>query len=152
VTVMSEPDFENWLTGGGSEGTMVQQGERLFQQLGCSTCHLLDSQGRCPIMRNVYGSHVQLQNGSTVVADDAYIRESILNPNAKIVAGFHPDVMPTFQGQISEEGLLQLIVYIKSLAVTGPAGATQPGAGGTAPAGSTTKPAAKRTQPTGGKK
>jgi cytochrome c oxidase subunit II len=152
VTVMSEPDFENWLTGGGSEGTMVQQGERLLQQLGCSTCHLLDSQGRCPIMRNVYGSHVQLQNGTTVVADDAYIRESILNPNAKIVAGFHPDVMPTFQGQISEEGLLQLIVYIKSLAVTGPAGATQPGAVGTAPAGSTTKPAAKRTQPTGGKK
>ena len=151
VTVMSEPDYENWLTGGGSEGTMVQQGERLFQQLGCSTCHLLDQQGRCPIMRGVYGSHVLLRDGKTVVADDAYIRESILNPNAKIVSGFKPDVMPTFQGQISEEGLLQLIVYIKSLAITGAAG-TQPGSAGAAPGAGATRPAAKRSQSTGGKK
>src|SRR5260370_36086477 len=96
---------------------MVQQGERLFQQLGCSTCHLLDQQGRCPIMRGVYGSHVRLQDGRTVLADDAYVRESILNPNAKIVSGFHKDVMPTFQGQVTEENLLQLIEYVKSLAV-----------------------------------
>ena len=98
-------------------------------------------------MRGVYGSHVQLQDGKTVVADDAYIRESILNPNAKIVAGFKPDVMPTFQGQISEEGLLQLIVYIKSLAITGAPGSAQPGTPGAA-----AKPAGKRAQPTGGKK
>jgi cytochrome c oxidase subunit 2 len=97
--------------------------------MGCSTCHLLDQQGRCPILRGVYGSRVQLQGGGTVVADDAYIRESILNPNAKIVAGFRPDIMPTFQGQISEEGILQLIVYIKSLAITGAPGAPQGGAG-----------------------
>jgi cytochrome c oxidase subunit 2 len=84
---------------------------------------LLDQQGRCPILRGVYGSRVQLQDGTTVVADDAYIRESILNPNAKVVAGFRPDIMPSFQGQISEEGILQLIVYIKSLATTGTAGA-----------------------------
>ncbi len=69
-------------------------------------------------MRGVYGSRVQLNDGQTVLADDAYIRESILNPNAKIVAGYQSDVMPTFQGQISEEQLLQLIVYIKSLAIT----------------------------------
>ena len=71
--------------------------------MGCSTCHLLDQQGRCPILRGVYGSRVQLTDGRTVLADDAYIRESILNPNAKIVAGYKPDVMPSFQGQISEE-------------------------------------------------
>jgi cytochrome c oxidase subunit 2 len=126
VTVMTQPDYENWLSGGGTEGSMAQQGEKLFQTMGCSTCHLLDQQGRCPILRGVYGSRVQLQGGGTVVADDAYIRESILNPNAKIVAGFRPDIMPTFQGQISEEGILQLIVYIKSLAITGAPNAGQP--------------------------
>ena len=130
---------------------MAQQGERLFEQMGCSTCHLLDRQGRCPIMRGVYGSRVQLADGKTVVADDAYIRESILNPNAKVVSGFKPDVMPNFQGQISEEGILQLIVYIKSLAITGtpgaPAGA-QPGAA--EPAGAA-RPARRTTQSNGGK-
>ena len=116
---MTENDYENWLAGNGAEGTMAQQGERLFGQLGCATCHQLDQQGRCPILRGVYGSRVQLQNGQTVLADDAYIRESILNPNAKVVAGYHADVMPTFQGQITEEQLLQLIVYVKSLAIQG---------------------------------
>jgi cytochrome c oxidase subunit 2 len=117
VNVMTPTAFENWLAGGGGEGTMAAQGEKLFQQLGCSTCHLLDEQGRCPILRGVYGSQVLLDDGSTVVANDAYIRESILNPNAKIVSGFHKDVMPTFQGQVTEENLLQLIEYVKSLAV-----------------------------------
>jgi cytochrome c oxidase subunit 2 len=156
VTVMTPSDYENWLSGGGSGGSMAQQGERLFEQMGCSTCHLLDRQGRCPIMRGVYGSRVQLADGKTVLADDAYIRESILNPNAKIVSGFKPDVMPNFQGQISEEGILQLIVYIKSLAITGtpgaPAGA-QPGAaepGAAEPAGEA-RPARRTTQSNGGK-
>ena len=129
VDVMTEKDYENWVSGGGSEGSMAQQGEKLFQQYGCSSCHLLDQQGRCPIMRGVYGSRVLLEDGRTVLADDAYIRESILNPNAKIVAGFQRDIMPNFTGQISEEGLLQLIVYIKSLAIN-----KAPGAGGPAPA------------------
>jgi cytochrome c oxidase subunit 2 len=134
VTVMEPADYENWLSGGGAEGSMASQGEKMFQQLGCSTCHLLDQQGRCPIMRGVYGSKVLLDNGKTVIADESYIRESILNPNAKIVAGFHADVMPTFQGQVSEETVLQLIAYIKSLApkagntINGPAPAgTGPG-------------------------
>ncbi len=121
VTVMTENDYENWLAGNGSEGTMAQQGEKLFGQLGCATCHQLDQQGRGPILRGLYGSRVQLQNGQTVLADDAYVRESILNPNARLVAGYHTDVMPTFQGQITEEQLLQLIVYVKSLAIQGAA-------------------------------
>ena len=153
VNVMTETDYETWLAGSGTEGTMVQQGEHLFQQYGCSTCHLLDQQGRCPILRGVYGSRVQLQNGSTVVADEAYIRESILNPNAKIVAGYKPDVMPSFQGQISEERLLQLIVYIKSLATTStPAAAAPLRLGSPAvPVGGVPPPTA-RPQPNGGKK
>ena len=81
-----------------------------------------------------------MNDGKTVLADDAYIRESILNPNAKIVSGYKTDVVPAFQGQVSEEGLLQLMVYIKSLA-TRPPGALAPG----------TEPP-QRTQPIGGKK
>jgi cytochrome c oxidase subunit 2 len=81
-------------------------------------------------MRGVYGSRVQLTGGQTILADDAYIRESILNPNAKIVAGYRPDIMPTFQGQITEEQLLQLIVYVKSLAITNTPTAPPTGAAG----------------------
>jgi cytochrome c oxidase subunit 2 len=114
---MNETDYENWLATSGAEGSMASQGEKTFLQYGCSTCHLQDEQGRGPVLRGVYGSRVLLDDGRTVVADDAYIRESILDPNAKIVAGFHKDLMPTFKGQISEEGVLQLIVYLKSLAI-----------------------------------
>ena len=124
VTVMTESDYENWLSGGGIEGTMAQQGERLSEQFGCATCHQQDQQGRGPNLRGLYGSRVQLSDGRSVVADDAFIRESILNPNAKVVAGYRSDVMPAYQGQISEEQLLQLIVYIKSLATPGVPSAT----------------------------
>ena len=141
VTVMNPADYENWVSSGGISGSMAQQGERMFEQLGCSTCHLLDRQGRCPNLRGVYGSRVQLADGRTVVADDAYVRESILNPNAKIVQGYKPDVMPSFQGQVTEEQVLQLIVYVKSLAITGTPGATAAAPGG---AGRRT------TQPNGG--
>jgi len=135
VTVMSPIDYENWLAGGGTGGTMAQQGEQLFEQLGCSNCHLTDRQGRGPNLRGVFGSHVQLTDGRSVPVDDIFIRESILNPNAKIVEGYRPNVMPNFQGQVTEEQILQLIAYVKSLAITGtavapaapqPASTTQP--------------------------
>ncbi|HTS50030.1 MAG TPA: cytochrome c oxidase subunit II [Bryobacteraceae bacterium] len=119
VTVMNDSDYENWVASGGTEGSMAQQGERLFEQYGCSTCHQTEQQGRGPNLRGLYGSRVQLSDGRTVLADDSFIRESILNPNAKVTAGYRPDVMPTFQGQVSEEQLLQMIVYIKSLANPG---------------------------------
>lgn len=117
ATALDPVEYQAWLAGGGSE-SMASQGEKMFQQLGCSSCHLMDQQGRCPSLRNVYGNPVRLDDGRTVTADDAYIRESILNPNAKVVYAFKRDVMPTFQGQISEEGILQLITYIKSLSKT----------------------------------
>jgi len=123
VDIMTPADYANWLAGGASGGTMSQQGERVFEQLGCATCHLLDRQGTSPSLRGLYGSRVQLTGGQTVLADDAYIRESILNPNAKIVAGYRANSMPSYQGQISEEGILQLIVYIKSLATPNAPGA-----------------------------
>ena len=117
VTVMDPKEYQRWLATGGSD-SMASQGEKLFQQFGCSTCHLLDGPGRCPNLRNLYGNPVQLDDGRTVIADDSYIRESILNPNAKIAYAFKRDVMPTFQGQISEEGVLQLVAYIRSLSMT----------------------------------
>jgi cytochrome c oxidase subunit 2 len=123
VTIMNPADYENWLAGGGSSGTMAQQGERLFEQMGCSGCHLEDRPGRGPSLRGVYGSRIQLAGGQTVQADDAYLREAILNPNAKVTAGYKPNIMPSFQGQVNEEQVLQLIVYIKSLAVSNAPGA-----------------------------
>ena len=120
VTVMEPNEYQNWLAGGGAGGSMTAQGMRLFQQLGCSSCHLSEQAGRCPTLRGVYGKPVSLADGRSVLADDAYIRESILNPNAKIVSGYQKDVMPTFQGVVNEDDLLQLLVYVKSLAT--PAG------------------------------
>jgi cytochrome c oxidase subunit 2 len=74
----------------------------------------MDGSGRCPTLVGVFGRNVQLTGGNTVKADEAYIRESILQPAAKVVAGYQP-IMPTFQGLVTEEGVLQLIEYIKSL-------------------------------------
>jgi cytochrome c oxidase subunit 2 len=109
------------LHSGGTGGSLAQQGETLFAQYGCSTCHLTDQQGRCPVLKGLYNKPVQLANGQTVLADDAYLRESILEPNAKIAAGFEPNIMPNFNGQISEQNVIQLIAYIKSLAPSQPA-------------------------------
>jgi len=114
VIVMTPSDYQAWLAGGTSDVPMASQGQKAFQDLSCSTCHRPDGQGRGPSLEGVYGSTVLLDNGQTVLADDAYIRESILSPTAKIVAGYQP-IMPTFQGLVSEEQLLRLIEYIKSL-------------------------------------
>ena len=121
VHVMEKRDYANWLGGGGGGGDLALQGQQLFVQNGCSTCHLLDQQGRCPNLRGLYNKSVQLSDGRTVTADDAYLRESILQPNAKIVAGFEPNIMPVFQGQLSESNIIQLIAYIKSLSPPVPA-------------------------------
>ena len=85
VDVMDQRSYANWQSGGGAQGTLAEQGKSSFEQFGCSTCHLLDQQGRCPNLRGLYNKPVQLADGRTVIADDAYIRESILDPNAKIV-------------------------------------------------------------------
>jgi cytochrome c oxidase subunit II len=113
IYVMQPQEYQTWLSGG-AFGSLASSGEKLFQDLACINCHHLDDQGRCPNLRGVFGSKVLLSDGSTVTADEGYIRESILNPSAKIVAGFQP-IMPTFQGLVTEEGVLQLIEYIKTL-------------------------------------
>jgi cytochrome c oxidase subunit 2 len=113
IYVMEPQDYQNWLSGG-TTGSLASNGEKLFQVLACANCHHLDSPGRCPNLRNLYGSRVELTDGKVVTADEDYIRESILSPSAKIVAGYQ-NVMPTFQGLVTEENVLQLIEYIKSL-------------------------------------
>jgi cytochrome c oxidase subunit 2 len=114
VYVMTPADYEQWLSGGAKGESMAAAGNRLFGQYGCVSCHIADGTGRGPVLQGVFGHPVKLQDGRTVMADEAYVRESILNPSAKIVDGYTP-IMPTFQGQISEEQVLQLIAYIKSL-------------------------------------
>ncbi|HQX80486.1 MAG TPA: cytochrome c oxidase subunit II [Vicinamibacterales bacterium] len=133
VIAMEEHDYEAWLAGGRTTGTAVENGERLFTQLACITCHKTDTSGRGPVLAGVFGSTVQLMDGRKVVVDENYLRESIMNPQAKIVLGYQP-IMPTFQGTVSEENLLQLIAYIKQLkapaaapAAGAPAAAGQPG-------------------------
>jgi len=120
VYVMEPRDYEAWLSGGTSGGSLAENGQKLFDELACGNCHKPDGSGRCPSLTGLFGKTVQLVGGATVQADEAYIRESILQPQAKIVAGYGP-IMPTFQGLVTEEGVMQLIEYIKSL---GP----QPGA------------------------
>jgi len=93
VVVMPQNEYEAWLGGGATEGTLAQRGEKLFSQFACITCHRADSQGRGPLLNGVFGHAVSLASGNTVIADAAYVRESILNPTAKVVAGFAP-IMP----------------------------------------------------------
>ncbi len=130
IVVMEPAAFEQWLSGGPSASqSPATAGQDLFQQLGCSGCHLENGHGPGPSLVGVFGSTVRLQGGGTVVADENYIRESILDPTAKIVLGFQP-IMPSFRGRVSEEQILSLIAYIRSLG-------GQPG-GGTTPAGAAT--------------
>ena len=122
VVVMEPPAYQAWLSGGGGEMSMAARGQRAFQDLACHTCHMPDASGRGPSLEGLFGSQVKLADGSTAVADEGYLRESILNPQAKLVAGYQP-LMPTFQGLVNEEALMGLIEYIKSLQ---PAAGTSP--------------------------
>jgi cytochrome c oxidase subunit II len=114
IYVMEPQDYQKWLSGGTGSGTMAENGAKLFQDLACSNCHKADGSGRCPTLVGAFGKDVKLASGKIVKMDEAYIRESILQPNAKVVAGYQP-VMPTFQGLVTEEGVLSLVEYVKSL-------------------------------------
>ena len=141
VTALEPDAFQAWLSGAATSETPVAAGEKLFQSLACNTCHTQDGQGRGPLLTNLFGKKVQLANGGSVVADEAYVRESIVNPQAKLVAGYQP-LMPTFQGLVTEEQLLQLVAYVHSLSqqTAAPAG----GAPGPLPDPGTSQPEIKR--------
>ncbi len=137
VVVMEQEDYQAWLSGGTAGESLSSLGQKLFQNLACITCHHSDGQGRGPALEGLFGKTVELEEGQTVAVDEAYLRESILNPRAKIVLGYQP-IMPTFQGLVSEEQLLQLVEYIKSI---GPKPSTGKAAGQTPPA---VKPGGKK--------
>ena len=127
VMAMEPADYQAWLAGGPATASPVAAGEKLFQDLACSTCHTAGTRrraGRCS--RDSSARPVELQGGGTATVDEAYLRESIVNPQAKIVAGFQP-IMPTFQGLVTEEQLLQLIAYVRSLGQQAARRATPPG-------------------------
>jgi cytochrome c oxidase subunit 2 len=132
VVVMEPALYQAWLSGGGTTGSLAASGESLFQQLGCSTCHRTDTQGRGPNLVGIFGKPVQLEGGRTVIADENYIRQCILSPSTNVPSGFKP-IMPVFQGLVGEEQLNALVAYIKSLspAPSGAAGKPSPAPVGT---------------------
>ncbi len=132
VIVMEPSEYQAWLSGGAPEGSLASAGEKLFADLACNTCHRPDSQGRGPVLNGLFGKTVTTQAGETVTVDEAYVRESILNPSAKIAAGYQP-IMPTFQGLVTEEQLLQLVEYVKSLATEPEVPTARPVPSGPAP-------------------
>jgi cytochrome c oxidase subunit II len=121
LTVMNARDFADWLQAQGGQETLSGQGQELFRRYGCSGCHDPGGTVRAPQLQGLFGSPVPLSDGSVVVADERYVRDSILSPNAQVAAGYAP-VMPTFAGQVSEDDLAKLVAYIESI---GP----QPGEG-----------------------
>ena len=125
VEVMEPSRYEAWLAGVRTSQTVTPSGEELFATRACNTCHRPDTEVRGPRLEGLFGREVALRDGRRVTADEAYVRESILNPAAKIVAGFEP-VMPAFQGQLSEEEVLELLRYVKSLGPAATKGERQP--------------------------
>jgi len=114
VTVLSPADYEKWTEESTSGMSLAQNGERLFASMGCNACHSGNAAARGPSLSGVYGSKLRLTNGQEVLVNDAYLRDSILNPSQHITAGYAP-IMPTYQGQISEDGLIDLVEYVKAL-------------------------------------
>ncbi len=115
VYALAPTEYERWRRGAGAAAeTPVEAGTRLYTQLGCATCHNAGPAQLGPSLNGIYGHLVKLTDGTEVLVDDAYLQESILNSQAKVVAGYQP-VMPVFKGMISEDQLANLLAYIKSL-------------------------------------
>ncbi|MDE1178676.1 MAG: cytochrome c oxidase subunit II [Edaphobacter sp.] len=114
VTVLTPDDYKKWTEESTSGMSLAQNGERLFASMGCNSCHSGSATSRGPNLANVYGSKLKLANGSEVLVNEAFLRDTILNPSQHVPVGYAP-IMPTYQGQISEEGLIDLVEFIKSL-------------------------------------
>jgi cytochrome c oxidase subunit II len=131
VYVMSPADFEAWQRTGGQRAqdtqpiptTMAAKGKAIYEQQGCGNCHDSDGMNRGPSLAGLYGSQVKLKSGQMAVADTAYLRKAIMTPNEEI-ADTYQQIMPAYKDQITEEQLLQVIEYIKSLSGHGRADAS----------------------------
>ncbi len=114
ITVLTPDDYKKWLQQSTSGMSLAQNGERLFASMGCNSCHSGNAAARGPNLAGVYGTKLTLTDGSQVLVNDAYLRDAILNPSQHVTAGYAP-IMPTYQGQISEDGLIDLVEYVKNL-------------------------------------
>jgi cytochrome c oxidase subunit 2 len=114
VVVMTPEDYRKWLAGSTSGASLAQNGERLFASLSCNACHNARPDARGPSLANVYGSRLLLTNGQAINVDEAYLRQAILNPSQHVTQGYAP-IMPTYQGEVSEEGVIALVEFIKQL-------------------------------------
>jgi cytochrome c oxidase subunit 2 len=114
VIAMTPEDYEKWAQQSTSGMSLAQNGERLFASMGCNACHNGTAAARGPNLAGVFGSKLTLTNGSEVLVNEAYLRDAILNPSQHVTAGFAP-IMPTYQGQISEDGLIDIVEYLKTL-------------------------------------
>lgn len=114
IYVMNPSDYQTWLANGAVNLTPAEAGQRIFASMACNTCHKDDNSGRGPSLAGLYGTQVKLNNGQSVLMDDTYIRNSILNPHSQIVAGY-PLMMSTYQGQLTEEQIVQITAYLKSI-------------------------------------
>jgi cytochrome c oxidase subunit 2 len=114
IVVMSAAEYRNWLAAVAPRNTLAQAGENLFRELGCSGCHSGSAAVHAPTLEGLYGKMAPLSDGTFVLADDKYLRDSILLPSSQIVAGYQP-IMPTYEGHVTEAELLELIAYLKSI-------------------------------------
>jgi cytochrome c oxidase subunit II len=113
VVAMEPADYQRWLESN-AEGSLALQGQKIFLRRRCLSCHSADHNARGPVLEALYRKPVHLRDGRVVIADEEYLRESILRAGAKIVAGYE-NIMPTFAGQLGEEEVIALVAYIKSL-------------------------------------
>lgn len=118
VVVMRQPEFQRWLETAAVDATLAQKGARLFHEVGCSGCHGPAATVHAPSLEGLYGKPVPLENGDVVIADEQYIRDSILLPQSQIAAGY-PHIMPTFRNVLGEDDVVALVAYVESLG-TGP--------------------------------
>lgn len=131
VYALDRQQYEQWRQEGGAEGSLASTGEKMFHQFGCANCHHFDGHGRCPNLQGLYGTTVHLAGGGTTIADANYIRHKLFNPRDTTVEGYDKNVMPDFSHQLSEDQIVELIAYIRSL---GPQpGSVLPSSAGTTP-------------------
>jgi cytochrome c oxidase subunit 2 len=110
---MEPAEYQRWLNLD-AEGSLALKGRQIFLQYRCLSCHSADPEARGPVLENLFGKKVALENNKQVTADYDYLREAIMHPSAHVVAGFR-DIMPPFEGQLNEEQVIALIAYIQSL-------------------------------------
>jgi cytochrome c oxidase subunit 2 len=113
VVVMPQPDYERWLAGAAADRTMAQRGQALFREHGCIGCHDARSTVHAPDLDRLFGRRIFTQDGRVLVADENYIRDSIVEPLKDVVAGYAP-IMPSFKGQLSEQDILDLVQYLRT--------------------------------------